>query len=97
MIYLKCFTLSARKNCSNYCYDLSLTYSLLKILATIISGNCGLTSSGKDFWIIHYYNDSHNQGSIAKQIAQTLETWLLDFLINVFIVWVMKSNQQFAT
>jgi len=67
MIYLKCFTVSARKNCSNYCYDLGLMYSLLKTFATIINGNCGLTSSGKDFRIIHYYNHSYYNPSFTRE------------------------------
>jgi len=41
-------------------------YSLLKTFATIINGNCGLTSSGKDFRIIHYYNHSYYNHSYCN-------------------------------
>ena len=67
MIYLKCFTVNAKKNLGNYRYDLTLTYSLLKMLATIINGNCGLTGLGKHFWIIYYYNLSYYNQSFNHE------------------------------
>jgi hypothetical protein len=83
MIYLKCFTVSAKKNLGNYRYDLTLTYSLLKMLATIINGNCGLTGLDKHFWIIYCYNLSYNNQSFNRETnsPKHLLSCLFDFFM----------------